>query len=142
MNASATSRNPLLTGALAGLAAAVVFDLFNMVWGGALHQGMDEAIFGAFAGADPVTRLMYVLIIPIAWGIGYVYLSRSQPQVLRRPIISGIVYGLVVYVVIQVMLLSVGLYHRGGPGQFARSIIGYGLFFGPALAFTVARLTR
>lgn len=135
-------KSRLLPGAIAGLIAGILLHLFNLVYGLATGVAASDAVFGGFAAADPTTKLIYALIIPAAWGAGFAYLVRTQPHVLRRPLVAGIVYGLVVYVVMQILLLSVGLYHRGGPAGFFRSILGYGGVFGPAVALITARIAR
>ena len=46
--------------------------------------------------------------VAIAWAFGYVYLVRTQPQLLSRPIVSGLGFGIVVYVFMQIVVLPRG----------------------------------
>jgi hypothetical protein len=78
----------------------------------------------------------------IGWAFGYVHAARRQPQLLTRPWISGIVFGLVVWVLMQVMLVAVNRFTPPTTTSFDRDITAFTLFFGVPLALTAARLTR
>ena len=60
-------------------------------------------------------------MLAIGWALGYVYLARTQPQLLARPFVSGAVFGVIVYIFTQIALLTAGLYHRPTPGCWAKS---------------------
>lgn len=70
----------------------------------------------------------------IAWGIGYAYLSDVQPAVNARPILSGILFGLVVYVAMQIVLESVGLLVIKNGAQIGYGVLEHTVFFGVPVA--------
>lgn len=77
----------------------------------------------------------------IAWGLAYVYVARQRPQLVQQPGISGLAYGLVVWIGTQLVLVSVGLFLAPNPAEVETELIAYCLFFGIPLAYTVAKLT-
>ena len=76
--------------------------------------------------------------VSIAWGIGYNYLAQSQRSLKAQPVISGLVFGLVVYVVMQLVLFSVGALAITGASQIIVGIVAHTVFFG----LPVALVTR
>jgi hypothetical protein len=77
----------------------------------------------------------------IAWAFGYLYAAQRQPQLLTRPLISGIGFGLIVWFVNQLVLVTLD---RWAPTFYGldRDLIAFVIFFGVPLAFTAARLLR
>ena len=80
--------------------------------------------------------------IAVAWALGYVYLLRTQPQLLTRPVLSGLSFGLVVYVFMGVIQIMAGRYHRPNPTQFEVSLIAHVVFYGLPVGLVVARALR
>jgi uncharacterized membrane protein YagU involved in acid resistance len=78
--------------------------------------------------------------VSIAWAFGYVYLIRAQPQLLTRPWVSGFVFGIVVWVVMQAVLVGAGVYHRPSPPALLSEFVAHVLFFGIPIALIVARM--
>lgn len=76
----------------------------------------------------------------IAWGIGYSYLSEVQPAVNAQPVISGILFGLVVYVAMQIVLESVGLLVIKNAAQIGYGVLAHTIFFGVPVALVNDRL--
>ncbi|HYZ17451.1 MAG TPA: hypothetical protein VE591_13665 [Candidatus Acidoferrum sp.] len=90
--------------------------------------------------AVPIGILIH-FCIAIAWALGYVYLVRAQPQLIARPIISGLVFGLVVDAFMNIMLIMGGVYHRpSSPGVFGLSLLAHCVFYGIPVAVVVSRL--
>jgi hypothetical protein len=77
----------------------------------------------------------------IAWAFGYLYAARRQPQLLSRPLVSGIGFGLVVWFVNLLVLVAMNRFAPTFVG-LDRDLIAYVIFFGVPLAFVVARLLR
>jgi hypothetical protein len=77
----------------------------------------------------------------IAWAFGYLYAARRQAQLLTRPLVSGIGFGIVVWFVNQLVLVTM---NRFTPTFYGldRDLIAYVIFFGLPLAFTAAKLLR
>jgi uncharacterized membrane protein YagU involved in acid resistance len=78
----------------------------------------------------------------ILWAFGYLYAAQKQPQLLARPLISGIGFGVIVWFVMQALLVPVGRFTQPTIYTFDRDIVAFTVFFGIPLAFTAARLTR
>ncbi len=67
---------------------------------------------------------------------------RSQPQLLTRPWLSGLGFGLVVYVFMGVVQIMAGRYHRPSPIQFELSLLAHVVFYGLPVGLIVARALR
>jgi hypothetical protein len=138
-------RDQLVAGLLAGVAGGIVIDLFLAAVGLAGGKSLTEAL-----GADSWTLgapsaaggLALHFVVAIGWALGYVYLLRSQPQLLTRPLLSGLGFGLVVYVFMGVVQIMAGRYHRPSPTQFEVSLIAHVLFYGLPVGLVVARALR
>lgn len=75
----------------------------------------------------------------IAWGVGYAYLAATQPQVNRFPVLSGLTFGVVVYVVTQLVLYGIAAEQIHTPQQVAFGLSATCLFFALPVAL-IARL--
>lgn len=138
-------RDQLRAGLLAGLAGAVVIALFLAAVGIAGGKSPGEALAAdtwTLGAPSLAGGLALHLFIGVAWALGYVYLLRSQPQLLTRPWVSGLGFGLVVYVFMGVVQIMAGRYHRPSPSQFEISLIAHVVFYGLPVALVVARLLR
>src|SRR6266404_2969640 len=78
-------------GTAAGLSGGLLFGLF---------------IYPVIARPSAGFIALYAAVC-LAWGIGYAYLAQTHAQLNTLPILSGVVYGLVAYVVMQLVLYSV-----------------------------------
>lgn len=136
---------------LAGALAVDAFIFFTQIAGGAPPGQVITSVwtfvatvpFGPGIAANPAAPLIGAIVhacVSIGWALGYVYLVRSQPQLLTRPWISGAAFGLVVYVFMQIVLLTAGMYHRPSPQGLEQALIGYMLFFGVPVALVVSRV--
>jgi hypothetical protein len=77
----------------------------------------------------------------IAWAFGYLSAAQRQRQLLTRPLISGIGFGIIVWFVNQLVLVTMDRFTPTFAG-LDRDLIAYVIFFGVPLAFTAARLLR
>jgi hypothetical protein len=82
--------------------------------------------------------------LSVIWAGIFVLAAGQAPAILRRPLLSGLGFGVVVYGVMNAIVVPLSAAPvRGGPSA---EMIGLGLFahalFGIALAFTAARLLR
>ncbi len=78
--------------------------------------------------------LVMHLAISAGWGIGYSYLSETQAPVNVRPFVSGLLFGVVVYIVMQMALATVGLLVIANGMQIIVGIVAYTFFFGVPVA--------
>lgn len=138
-------RDQLRAGLLAGLAGGIVIALFLAAVGAAGGKPPAEALAADTwtLGAPSLAGGMALhFFIAVAWALGYVYLLRTQPQLLARPVLSGLSFGLVVYVFMGVIQIMAGRYHRPSPSQFEVSLIAHVVFYGLPVGLVVARVLR
>ena len=148
-------RDQLKAGLVAGVAAGVLLDVFLFGMQLAMGTPADKlagnfvfiaaVLLGPGAYTNPVAAPLGVVLhfcVAIGWALGYVYLVRSQPQLIARPWISGAAYGLVVYVFMEIILLTAGLYHRVAPGLFATQLVAAIVFYGIPVAVIASRMLR
>ena len=141
-------------GLVAGLAGAIAMDAFLLTahWPGVAAPNPVEhytfiasAVAGSAAiGASWAVPLGIVLhlIVAIGWSFGYLAAVEQQPQILRTWFPSGIVFGIVVWIVMVALLIPIGKYQPATSHAFDRDIIAHTLFFGLPLAFVASRLIR
>lgn len=136
-----------LSGILAGIAGGICIDLFiyattllpaheSIL---SLWQFIASTAFGkvaftsssyAWAGA-----LMH-FCVSIGWGIGYAYMARTKPVINKQPLISGFIFGLVVYIVMQFVLFSAQALKTPDAASVYLGVIAHTVFFGIPVAFT------
>ena len=156
MHTTASLRDQITAGVVAGLAAGLVMELFlfaTFVPSGdpvralsASFVFISAVLLGPGAQANPAAVPLGILLhfcVAVGWALGYVYLVRSQPQLVRRPWISGACYGIVVYVFMQIVLLTAGQYHRPSSAvQLEIALAAHILFYGIPVALIVSRMLR
>ena len=148
-------RDQLKAGLVAGIAAAVLMDafLFAMQLAGGTPADklagnfvfIAAVLLGPGAYTSPIAVPLGIVLhfcVALGWALGYVYLVRSQPQLISRPWISGAAYGLVVYVFMGIILITAGLYHRVAPGLLFTQIIAHIVFYGIPVAVIASRMLR
>jgi hypothetical protein len=153
VDATLTLRGRLAAGIVAGVGAAllIVLFLFMLQWDGAapapaaFFTFAAAALLGPAAYANPAGAAIgvgLIFVLAIGWALGYVYLARSQPQLVSRPFVSGAVFGVIVYIFTQIALLTAGLYHRPTPDLLGKELIGHLVFYGIPVALIVASFAR
>lgn len=138
-------RDQLRAGLLAGVAGGIVIALFLAAAGAAGGKPPAEALAAdtwTLGAPSLAGGLALHFFIAVAWALGYVYLLRTQPQLLTRPVLSGLSFGLVVYVFMGVIQIMAGRYHRPNPTQFEISLIAHVVFYGLPVGLVVARALR
>ncbi len=85
--------------------------------------------------------LLVHFIVSIGWAGGYAYLAQQQQFMNRRWYISGPVFGFVVYIIMDIVLLGARKFvPPATPSALLNVLIAHCLFFGLPLAFVVYRL--
>ncbi len=149
-------REQIVAGLLAGIAGGIVMQLFYFLT--MLPSGQAVRIFlGTFAfitsvllgpsalGSPAAVPLGVVLhfCVSIGWALGYVYLTRSQPQLITHPWISGAVFGLVVDMFMNLVLLAAGMYHTlPSREDLTIALLAHVVFYGMTVALVASRLLR
>lgn len=148
-------RDQLTAALAAGIVGGILMHLFliatTLAAGATMGQALEmypriaSVLFGPSVLANPAAPLIGLLmhfVVAIGWALGYVYLIRSQPQLLTRPIVSGFCYGLVVYVFMEIVLITAGQYHRPSPPALATGLLAHTVLYGIPVALVVSRLLR
>lgn len=88
--------------------------------------------------------LLVHALTAIGWAGGYAYLAATRPYMNQRWYISGPIYGFVVYMFMQILLLGDNNFiWPASLGAFFNYAIGaHMIFYGLPLAFVVARMDR
>lgn len=140
----------VLCGVLAGIVGGVCLDLF--IYLTSLHAAHTSALsllqFIATAGfgkpaytstSQPWAGVAMHFLVSIAWGVGYAYMASTKPAINKNPLISGFIFGLVVYVVMQFALYTVRALETPDALELYLTVVAYTVFFGIPVAL-VARL--
>jgi len=88
--------------------------------------------------AAPWIGLALHFCVAIGWAIGYAYLAQTRAGIDRHYIISGVVFGIVVLVAMQIVLMAANSYHVPTLAEFIPTFIAHVVFYG----VTVAAVTR
>lgn len=147
-------RRLIRTGLVAGLVAAFTFAVFVVLANtpgrslgasfAATYGFVASVVIGPSAFANPAAPLLGFalhVVVSLSWALAYVYLVQQQPFLLRRPFLSGGMYGLVVYAVMLIVLLAGGQYH-GLPTQrdFVIAVVSHVIFYGFPVGIITSRL--
>lgn len=140
-------------GALAGLIGAVLIDAFlyvatlmpqHMPIAG-MWQFVASTVLGKGAFADPNTAwlgLLMHIVISVAWGVAFAYVAQTRPNVPAHPYISGIVYGVIVMILMQIVTLAANVPATLTAAALLTGLIAHTLFFGLPISLYVARAMR
>ncbi len=144
--------NLLPHGIVAGLVAGVAIDLFLFVTGVAKAPGVYQFIASTLVGKAAFAAPAYIWLglamhfaISIAWGALYAVLAqRIGTAMLDRPLVSGLTYGLVVWIGMQALLYAAHVWHPpASAAALAISLAAHTLFFGlPIAAYVYAAVRR
>lgn len=137
---------------VAGLIAGVTIELYLYLTSVlpahgnifAVWQFIASAAFGKAAYQSEqfvwIGLVMHVLV-SIGWAGGYAYFAQTQPFVNRRWFVSGLVYGVVVFLFMQLLLIGAQVFHfPATPLAFFNEVVAHMLFFGVPVAYVVARM--
>lgn len=153
MNAPIAWRRLLGGGVLAGLLGAALIDLFLYLttvlprdgsmlplWAWIASTVIGEQAF-SLPGA-PWLGLGLHIGVSLGWAFGFAYLAQRQQALVTRPWTSGIVYGLCVYLGMQLILLADGNFAWPGWSTLAISLIAHAFFYGVPVALVVSATER
>jgi len=146
-------RGALGPGLLAGLVGAILIDAYILAVGALsggptpteLYTFVASALLGKSAYTLPQAVWIGVAIhlaISIGWGLGYAYAAEATPQLVARPLVSGIVFGLFVYLCMQIAQALIGIWHAPSAIGAFTGIVAHVIFFGLPVAYVVANRMR
>ncbi len=109
------------------------------------YQFVASGAIGPAAYAEGSTGALLGLAVHVAvslsWGVGYAYAAAQTPQVRSRPIVSGIAYGILVMLAMQLVEVAANIYKIPGPALWFNTLVAHTLFFGLPVALVVSRTT-
>jgi len=138
-------------GVTAGVAGAIIIDIYLIVvLVAVLHSttlaGLYEYVASgaigqaAYAGGSaPYLGVALHVVVSLMWAIGYAYVAARTPQVLQRPLLSGIAFGFVVMVAMQLVEVAAGIYRVPTTLSLGNDFIAHTAFFGIPVAYIVTR---
>lgn len=143
----------VLRGIVAGIAGGVILDLFIYFTGVLPHHGSMLTVWQNVAltafGKVALTSASYAwaglalhFAVSIGWAIGFAYLAEKQPGVNAQPVLSGVIFGFVVYLVMQMVLYTAQALVITGAMQVVSGIIAHTVFFGLPVALVTRAQTR
>lgn len=80
--------------------------------------------------------------VSAAWGIGYAYIANTRPAIVTNVWMSGILYGIIVWLAMQLVLMAGGVWQPYPLLAVLLVIVAHTLFFGVPVALTVRALTK
>lgn len=152
MASSSLRRDTIVAAVAAGTVGAIVLDAFFLTIPFAnapvsppvaFYTAAATVLAGPSAAGAPWAVPLGMLghwLLAIAWAVGFLQLAQSQPQVVRRPWISGLAFGFIVGLVMIGVLVLAGKYAPATTQAFDREIVGYVVFFGLPLALVASRV--
>jgi hypothetical protein len=142
----------LLQAVAAGIAGGTSIDLYLWVTTllpqhagiATLWQWIASTALGESALSNPAYAAAGAAmhaIVSIGWAGGYAYIAATLPAATRRWIVSGIVYGLIVYTIMQLILLADNNFtYPPTPNAFINALVAHTIFFGLPVAYVVRAL--
>jgi hypothetical protein len=139
----------LIAGLLDGLDAAIVISRMHHVSADRIFQFIASGLLGraAFGGGWPAALLGVIchFVIATSAAAAYYVASRKVPLLLRRPLLSGPLFGLCVFLAMQYVVVPLSATPRGG-GQtlpaLVNLLISHIFFVGIPIALVVSRAGR
>jgi hypothetical protein len=144
----------VVPGLIAGLVGAATIDVYLLgVFVAATHLFTLGGFFsfiatgaiGKGAYAEPESAWLGLAIhvaVSLAWGVGYAYAASRAPQLNARPITSGIVFGVVVMIAMQLVEVAANIYTLPNTFALLNQFVAHTLFFGIPVAWIVAARSR
>lgn len=143
-----------IVGIVAGLVGGTILDLY--LWAttllpahqslASLWQWIASTAFGKGALTDPTYAAAGAAMHAIAsvgWAAGFAYVATVNPVASRRWVLSGLVYGVIVYALMQSILLADNNFiYPPNPNAFVNAVIAHTVFFGLPVAYTVRAMQR
>jgi hypothetical protein len=144
-------QTPYAPGLIAGAVGGILIDAYLLVTVVAIAHRTTVAGFYQFVASSAIGRAAYgepqaVLLgialhalVSVAWGFGFAYVAVRTPQIVARPLTSGIVYGVVVMLAMQLVEVAANVYTLPDTFTLLNSFVAHTIFFGIPIAYVVVR---
>jgi hypothetical protein len=141
----------VVAGVAAGVAGAIFIDAYLIVvLVFALHSTSIAGLYdyvasgaigqAAYASSTaPYLGVALHVAVSLTWAIGYAYVAARTPQVLQRPLLSGVAFGFVVMVAMQLVEVAAGIYRVPTTLSLGNDFVAHTVFFGIPVAYIVTR---
>jgi len=134
-------------GIVAGIVGGILIDAFlylTLLW--PAHQPLTamwqsiSATATAKSSASPGLGFVIQFCTSIAWGVGYAYVAYTRDAVAAHPYISGVVYGFIVMVVMQLVQMAASVpLPAMTAAAFISGLVAHCIFFGLPIAVYISR---
>lgn len=144
----------LRVGLVAGAVGAILIDAYPLALlvgtghttgAGGFYRYIASAAIGPAAytssGGVPLGVSLHVLV-SVGWGLGYAYVAARTPQVRSHPLRSGIAFGVVVSIAMQIVEVTANVFRLPDEAGLLNGFIAHVVFFGVPIAYVVSRLDR
>jgi hypothetical protein len=142
-------KKDLTTAAIGGGIGGLLDALYaSLMWGMGAWQAVASGLLGkaSFEGGSATIAMGLALHFFIAFVMALVYVTASHklPSLTSRPILMGVLYGLVLYVVMNFVVVPLSAIGFRVPTLMGvlKSLPPHILFVGPAIALVTARRSR
>jgi len=78
----------------------------------------------------------------IAWGIAFSYVAHTRPGISNHPYISGLVYGVIVMIIMDIVLMVAKSFPSPTVQSALTALIAHCIFFGLPVSLYVSRAMR
>jgi hypothetical protein len=143
----------LLRGLVAGIIGGILIDAFfyvaqimpvhGTILG--LWQFVASTAIGPGAFANPNTAWLGLFMhgcTSIAWGIAFSYVAHTRHGIAEHPYISGVVYGVIVMIIMQIVLMVAKSWPAPTVQNTLIGLIAHCVFFGLPVSLYVSRAMR
>ena len=140
-------------GVIAGIAGGIAIDVFLFfaavlpqhgslpgLWSGIAATAMGKGVLQN--SAAPLMGAVLHFCVSIGWACGYAYMAQTRDGIDRHWFTSGLVFGIVVYVAMQIVLMAANAFHRPVILEFVIGVLAHTVFFGLPVAATVRAVDR
>jgi hypothetical protein len=143
--------HPLIyDGIVAGLTAGAIVDCVLLATGMLKWPTSYNFIASALVGKVAFTSSAYVplgialhFVISGGWGAIFGLAAQRYRQLVAHPTTSGLVFGLIVLIVMQLLLVVAGMWQAPqSAGQVIMQLVAHTAFFGLPIAWYVNRAAR
>lgn len=138
-------------GVVAGLVGAVAIDAYLLLTVVLATHSETATAFYRFVASSVIGRAAYEspsavplgiavhVIVSVMWAVGYAYVAARTPQVRDRWTVSGIAFGCVVMIAMQLVEVAANIYHLPDAFELFNQFVAHVAFFGIPVAYVVSR---
>ena len=144
----------LFQGLIAGIVGGIVLDAFlyfsalamthsaSMI---GIWQYVASSVVHGAAYTSPSYAWLGLFLhacVAIAWAVGYAYVAATRPYVMAMPWLSGLIFGAVVWLAMDIVLMVSEVAPPVSGLVVADGLIAYCIFYGIPVALTVRAVAK